>query len=73
MTIEQLEAEAMSLPQDERARLAQRLIASLDGDGGLEDAWSAEAERRLRALESGKAAEIPADEVFAALGLRSDS
>ena len=69
MTIEQLEVEAMSLPRRERARLAQRLIASLDEDEELERAWYDEAARRLVALESGKASELPADEVFVALGL----
>ena len=73
MTIEQLESEALGLPRRERARLAQRLIASLDGEGELEQAWYEEAERRLAALESAEAAEIPADEVFTALGLEPDS
>ncbi len=64
MTIDQLEKEALGLPQEERARLAQRLIASLDGDIGVEQAWYDEAEHRMAELESGNAAEIPASEVF---------
>ena len=70
VTIEQLEAEVLNLPQTERARLAQRLIASLDADEPLERAWYDEAERRLAAVESGKLSEIPADEVLAELGLQ---
>lgn len=70
MTIEQLEAEVLNLPQAERARLALRLIASLDADEPLERAWYDEAERRLAAVESGRLPEIPADEVLAELGLQ---
>lgn len=69
MTIEQIEIEALSLPQGERARLALRLIASLDADADLERAWYDEAERRLAGVESGRLPEIPADEVLAALSL----
>lgn len=69
MTIDQLEKEALSLAPAERARLAQRLIASLDADEAIEQAWYDEAERRLTAMESGKLAEIPANEVMAELGL----
>jgi putative addiction module component (TIGR02574 family) len=70
VTIEQLEAEVLNLPQAERARLALRLIASLDADEPLERAWYDEAERRLAAVESGRLPEIPADEVLAELGLQ---
>ena len=69
MTIEQLEKEALGLAPPERARLAQRLIASLDADEAIEGAWYDEAERRLAAIESGELAEVPANEVMAALGL----
>lgn len=67
MTIDQLEAEALALPETERVRLAQRLIASLDGDQLLDRAWYDEAERRLAAVEAGRLPEVPADEVFAEL------
>jgi putative addiction module component (TIGR02574 family) len=70
VTIEQLEAEVLNLPQAERARLALRLIARLDADEPLERAWYDEAERRLAAVESGRLPEIPADEVLAELGLQ---
>lgn len=69
MTIERIESEALSLAPAERARLAQRLIASLDANGTLEAAWYDEAERRLEAMESGQLSEIPADEVLTELGL----
>jgi putative addiction module component (TIGR02574 family) len=69
VTIEQLESEALRLAPAERARLAQRLIASLDANATLETAWYDEAERRLEAIESGRLPEVPADEVFQELGL----
>ena len=48
--IEKLEAEALSLPGPDRARLVTRLVASLDeeADTDLELAWVEEAERRYQ-------------------------
>lgn len=73
MTIDQLEAEALKLPQEQRTRLAQRLLASLDEDAALVGAWYDEAERRLQGLESGDDKEVPLDDVFASHGLDPDS
>jgi putative addiction module component (TIGR02574 family) len=70
MTIEQLESEALSLPEAERVRLAQLLIASLDINELLDRAWYDEAERRLAAVESGRLPEVPADQVFAELSIQ---
>lgn len=64
-TVEQIEAEALSLPIEDRARLAEHLIASLDADAETEKAWAKEIERRLQALDSGTVKSIPASEVFA--------
>jgi hypothetical protein len=52
MTIEQLESALLKLPPSQRARLAERLIASLDEESELESAWYDEAERRLSFLTS---------------------
>jgi len=62
----ELASKALKLPRRERARLAQRLISSLDpvGDAAVDKLWLHEAERRLRALRSGKVAGIPADKVI---------
>jgi len=62
----ELESKALKLPRRERARLAQRLISSLDpgSDADAERLWLAEAERRLSELKSGKVAAIPADKVI---------
>jgi len=56
---------ALKLPRRERARLAQRLISSLDpkSDTDVERLWLEAAERRLVELKSGKLAGIPADKV----------
>ena len=69
MTIDQLETEVLKLPEQDRARLAQRLLASLDEDRVRAEAWYDEAERRLASLESGTSSEIPANEVFESLGI----
>ncbi len=61
-----IESRALNLPPGERARLAQRLLASLDEgtDADNEKLWLAEAERRLDALESKSVSGIPAEQVF---------
>ncbi len=52
-TVEALEAEVMSLPLTERARLVNKLIASLDAEPDVEAAWAEEIERRHAEIESG--------------------
>ena len=61
-----LEAKALTLPTRERARLAERLIASLEPgvDPEAEALWLTEAERRLSEIESGATEPVPADRVF---------
>jgi hypothetical protein len=44
--VDVLEAEALELTPEERARLADRLIASLSDDAESEEPWAAEVERR---------------------------
>jgi putative addiction module component (TIGR02574 family) len=63
--LEILEAQALKLTTSERAHLAQRLIASLDEDGGIEEAWAAEVERRITEIESGRAEMIPSADAIA--------
>ena len=66
MSDEQLDAEIMKLDLDARARLAEKLILSLDVPSDKENLhlWVIEAERRLRDLREGRAKEIPAEEMF---------
>ena len=65
-TIEQLAAEAMSLPSASRARLADILVESLEGDdlGEIEQLWVAEAKRRRDEVRTGKVETISGDEAL---------
>ncbi len=66
MNQEELEAEVMKFGLDARARLAEKLILSLDAPPEEENLrlWVSEAEWRLKELREGKAKEIPAQEVL---------
>lgn len=66
-TVETLEAEAMQLTPAERARLVERLIASLDIDPEVEEAWAVEVERRHAEVESGAVSLLPGPETLAKL------
>jgi len=59
-----LEAAALLLPSEERARLAERLIASLDRDPEIAAAWDEEILRRITELSADRLDSIPAGEVF---------
>ena len=67
LTVETLKAEALRLSATERARLIERLIASLDIDPEIEDAWAAEVERGNAEIESGAVSLIPGPEAMAKL------
>ncbi len=60
-----IEHEALGLPPEDRAKLAQKLLLSLDdlSDDESEEIWLTEAARRARELDSGDAQPISADEV----------
>jgi putative addiction module component (TIGR02574 family) len=72
MTPTQLVEEALKLDPQERADVANRLLASLDGlsEAELEALWLAEAERRDRALDAGELKSIPAEKVFSEIRSR---
>ena len=61
-----LEAKVLKLGIEDRSRLAEKLILSLDAPQEEENMrlWVAEAERRLQQLRAGKAKEIPARDVL---------
>jgi putative addiction module component (TIGR02574 family) len=67
MTVEQIAAEALSLPSEARALLADRLVESLDPaeDGYIRQLWAAEAVRRRDDVRSGRVKTIPSEEAFA--------
>lgn len=63
--LELLEAEALQLTAGERAAFAQLLLASLDEDAEIEEAWAVETERRIFDIESGAVPTIPIAEALA--------
>lgn len=65
--LEVLEAEVMQLAPVERSHLLERLIASLDSDPEVEDAWEREADRREAELGSGSISAVPGPEAIARL------
>jgi len=66
-TLEALEAEVLNLPLVDRGHLLDRLIASLDTDAAVEEAWMAEARRRDEEIESGAVELIPSHIAMASL------
>jgi putative addiction module component (TIGR02574 family) len=68
--LEILEAEALKLAPADRSHLLERLIASLDSDPEIEQAWELEADRREAELESGAATAVPGHEAMARLRSR---
>ncbi len=65
-------AEILRLPVQERAKLALELIRSLDGDpdNSATEAWDAEIERRAAEVEAGTAETMTLDEYRAHLRQR---
>ena len=59
-----LEAEALKLPPEERALLADHLLASLGQANGIEDEWAAEIERRLAEVEAGHVDLVPLEQAL---------
>ena len=57
--------EALKLTANERAEVAEQLIASLDEapDTHVEQAWQEEIQKRLQQIERGEVKTIPCEEV----------
>jgi len=71
MTMKELIAEAISLPVEERAILADTILRSLNPpDSDMDRRWAAVARRRLAELRSGQVEAVPGDEVFAKIWKR---
>lgn len=66
MSIDELEIEALKLEPESRARLAERLLDSLEGLSDEENArlWAEEAERRAAAWDANGGSGRPAVDVF---------
>jgi putative addiction module component (TIGR02574 family) len=58
---------ALKLPPEDRERLVETLIASLDQGPALHPDWHDEIVRRLAAMQAGRTRFIPADEAMARL------
>ena len=69
-TLETLQAEVLRLSPADRAKLLDRLIASLDVDPDVEAAWDELADRREHDLETGAAKAIPLEVAVARLEAR---
>jgi hypothetical protein len=67
LTVEQIAEEALSLPSEARALLADKLVESLDPaeDGYIHQLWAAEAYRRCEDVRSGFVQTIPGDVALA--------
>ena len=64
--VEELSQKARALPPEERVRLAEELLATVqEVDLEVEAAWDEEIRRRMAEIDSGVAKLVPADEVFA--------
>lgn len=68
-------ADALDLPEDERARLALRLAESLHGDPqpGAERAWVKEIARRIERVRDGTAETVTGEEALASARARLSS
>lgn len=63
--LEMIEMQALKLTAEERAQLADRLLASLFENHEVEEAWAVEVERRIVEIESGRSRLIPAADAIA--------
>ncbi len=65
--VEDLQAQVLSLPAAERSLLLERLIASLDADPEIQEAWMREARRRDTEIQNGTANLVPGEEALAGI------
>ncbi len=68
--LEVLQAEVLRLSPADRARLLDRLVASLDVDASTEAAWDAIADQREQEVSAGTAQAVPVDVAIARLEAR---
>lgn len=64
--IDELAEKARALAPEDRVRLAEELLATVqDTDDEVEAAWDEEIRRRIAEIDAGTVRLIPAEEVFA--------
>ena len=65
LNTQELISEAVSLPVNMRAMLANKLLESLNhSDAKVDESWAKLAEERIDQLKEGHTSTIPGDEVF---------
>jgi putative addiction module component (TIGR02574 family) len=70
LPIEDIEAQALGLPPEERARLVERLIASFEPKSAAQAAWMVLAQRRREDVRSGKTTMVPGEQALARVRAR---
>jgi putative addiction module component (TIGR02574 family) len=74
LTTKELIAEAVSLPVEERAIVADSILRSLNApESDIDRKWVAVAQRRLVELRSGQVKPIPGEQVFARVWKRFEA
>jgi len=68
--VEDLAAQALNLPPEDRAKLVERLIASFEPRSAAQAAWLQLAKARRDEVTSGKVSMVPGDEALARVRAR---
>lgn len=65
LPVEDLAAQVLSLPPEDRALLLERLIASFEPRSPAQEAWFKLAQRRREDVRAGREQMVPGDEALA--------
>ncbi|MFZ4651742.1 MAG: addiction module protein [Rubrivivax sp.] len=68
--VEDLAAQALGLPPEDRAKLVERLLASFEPRSAAQAAWMRVGQARRDDVKSGKTAMVPGDEALARVRAR---
>jgi len=68
--VEDLVAQALSLPPEDRARLVERLIASFEPQSAAQAAWMQVSKARRDEVRAGKVEMVPGEEALARIRAR---
>lgn len=70
LPVEDLAAQALSLPPEDRALLLERLIASFEPKSPAQEAWFQLAQRRREDVRAGHVQLVPGDEALSRIRAR---